>query len=184
MKRRITKTGALVGLFASIATVAFAYFLGGAIFEGSGSDVGGSKEVQTYSLGVSFSEVPLLPGVTKSAKISIDNTTGHPLFAHSMSATVSTSNETACPKSWFAILPQHQADQELLEGKADSASNSDPTYEIAVGEGTTKEGVSNGEWQPSGGDLLLTEKEESGINQIGCAGVKVNVHVELQARAS
>ena len=178
-KRRII--AAAVGL-SLVATCAMAYLLGEVVFNGEGTDHGASAESKTYTMGVSFSGVPVVPGVTKSVKLSIDNESGHVLFAHAMTATVTTGNEAACPKTWFAVIPQHEADQLLLEGKADAAG-SEETYEIATAEGQNKKGVSNGEWQPVGGDLLLQEKEEP-VNQAGCSGVPIHVRVQVVADAS
>lgn len=178
-KRRII--AAAIGL-SLCATVAMAYLLGEVVFQGEGTDHGATAELKAIPMTVSFSEVPVVPGVTKSAKLSINNTTGHPLFAHRMTATITTSNETSCPASWFEIKPQQEQDQLLLEGKGD-AGGSNPKYEIAVGEGSTKKGVKNEEWQPEGGDLLLAEKEEP-TNQVGCSGVAIHVHVELFASST
>jgi hypothetical protein len=180
-KRKILSLAAGLAL---VATVASAFFLAEAIFSGEGTTPGGSEAATNVPMTVSFSEVPTLPGPehTKSIKMSINNATGHVLFAHRLVVTITTGNEAACPRSWFLAKPQQEADQLLLEGKADQAG-SDPTYEIATGEGSNKHGVANTEWQPVGGDVLLEEKEEP-VNQAGCAGVPIHVKAELFANAS
>lgn len=178
-KRRII--AAAVGL-SLVATCAMAYLLGEVVFQGEGTDHGATTETKAIPMTVTFSGVPVVPGVTKSAKLSINNTTGHPLFAHKLEWSISTGNESACPKTWFAIVGQHEEDTLLLEGKGDTGG-SNPVYEIAVGEGSTTKGIANTEWQPQGGDILLTEKEEP-VNQAGCAGVPIHVKVEVFADAT
>jgi hypothetical protein len=180
-KRRILSLATGIAL---VATVASAYFLGEVLFEGEGTTPGGSNGAVTIPMTVSFSGVQTLPGPehSKSIKMSVNNTTGHVLFAHKLTVTITTGNEAACPKSWFIAKPQHEADQLLLEGTAD-AGGSEGTYEIALGEESTKHGVSNSEWQPVGGDVLLEEREEP-VNQAGCAGVPIHVKAQLYAYAS
>jgi hypothetical protein len=170
-KRKILSLAAGLAL---VATVASAFFLAEAIFSGEGTDTGGSQEAKTYPLTVTFSGVPLLPGVHKSVKLAINNESGHALFAHKLVDTITTGNEAACPKTWFVLVPQHEVDQLLLEGKADQAG-SEHVYEIPTGE--------TNEWAPGGGEVELLEKEEP-TNQAGCAGVPIHVKVQVITNAT
>jgi hypothetical protein len=164
MRKRITKTTGLVGLFMTIATVSFAYFLAESIFEGEGSTTGSTPAAVTLPLEVKVGGTGIEPGITRQITLYTDNTSGRVVKVKRIEATITTSTP-ACKPVWFTFHGVTQQDKEFLEG-------TDEGQEV-------QQGIH--EFSPLEGGYQLTELEEPSEDQSPCANATITVHAKVHS---
>lgn len=159
-KRRIV---ALAGLFATLATVAAAYFFATLIFEGTGSTTGSKPETKTLALGVAITPGTLLPSehegeYREPVTFTAENTQSYMVTEHKLKTTITT-NTAGCKPEWFRLYGTgNSATQHLLEGSGE--------IEVTPGSFVLP------------GKTYLEETDEA-VNQEACAGASVEVHAVL-----